>query len=378
MQKRYISLLHPFSAKAIGLSEEDICFSHSKPHEKALRKLQESGYTVYIDYFTGHFIPFTKTINGVKKRFWPITKPIFKKRHGWRKQHSLLHYWYCIFRAPDVTIINVSAHGSPYCFKLANLLFKKHKPYLAMIGGVNFSDTIQAKQYYQNAHHIIVHTEVQKKQLQQTEIFKDLTIRVMPLGIDTKVFIPKERNQEGIELLYVGRISRLKQIEFCLEALAYLLQNQNKEIHLNVVGPISDKVYYSELQNLANQLQVTAHITFIGSIAQEELVPFYQKASLLLLPSAHESFGMVMVEAMACGTPVIALKGAGGPDELIEDGFNGFLCEKNNFNTKVSRVLQDQDLWKNLSSNARQSVIDKWSLNVTIACLEESVKSALN
>lgn len=77
-----ISLLHPFSAKAIGLSERDIFFSHSKPHEKALLKLQKEGYEVSIDYFTGSLLPFTKKIGDIKKRFWPITKPLIKKDTG--------------------------------------------------------------------------------------------------------------------------------------------------------------------------------------------------------------------------------------------------------------------------------------------------------
>src|SRR5690606_6753660 len=120
-----ISLLHPFSAKAIGLSEKDLFFSHSKPHEKALLRLQEEGYEVSIEYFASRVFPFIKKINGIKKRFWPITKPVVIKRHHWRKQHSLFHYWFTFFNTPDVTIINMSGHGSSYSFKLAKMLIKK-------------------------------------------------------------------------------------------------------------------------------------------------------------------------------------------------------------------------------------------------------------
>src|SRR5690606_15427167 len=330
-----IQLFHPFSAKAIGLSEHDLFFSHSKPHEKALLKLQEEGYEVSIEYFTANIFPFTKKINGIKKRFWPITKPILKKRHGWRKQHSLFHYGSSFLNTPGLTVINMSGHGSPYCFKLAKMLSKKQKPYIAMIGGIHVSDDIRAKEYYQKAHHIIVHTEVQKKQLLQKEIFRNLNIRVMPLGIDTSLFTPKRKNPEQIELLFVGRISRLKQIELCIETLAYLLNNQKRKVNLTIVGPVSDESYYSELKKLAKHLQIEEHLKFVGSVAQEQLVSFYQKANLLLLPSAHESFGMVMVEAMACGTPVAALKGSGGPDEIVEDGINGILAVKETYTKRV-------------------------------------------
>lgn len=368
-----ISLLHPFSAKAVGLSEQDLFFSHSKPHEKALLTLQEEGYNVSIEYFTGSLFPFTKKVNGMAKWFWPITKPLVKKRHGWRKQHSFFHYWNSFFNTPDVTIINMSGHGSPYCFKLAKMLVQKKKPYIAMIGGIHFSDDVQTAAYYQHAHHILVHTEVQKKQLSENNVFKNLNIQVMPLGIDTSVFIPKEKTFDTIKLLFVGRISRLKQIELCLETLAYLLNSQSKEASLTIVGPVSDEAYFLGLKALAKQLQIESYVQFIGSVEQKNLVPFYQSAHLLLLPSAHESFGMVMVEAMSCGTPVAALKGSGGPDEIIENDINGILATKETYLKRVSDYFQDTEIELRLSKNARLLAIEKWSLSQTEAALRTSV-----
>lgn len=368
-----IYLLHPFSAKAIGLSEKDLFFSHSKPHEKALVKLQEEGYEVAIEYFTSGVFPFTKKINGIKKRFWPITKPLFIKRHQWRKQHSLFHYWSSFFNTPDVTIINMSGHGSPYCFKLAKILVKNRKPYITMIGGIHISEELQAKEYYQNAHHIIVHTEVQKKQLLQKETFKNLNIQVMPLGIDTSLFVPKGKDQESFELLFVGRISRLKQIELCLETLAYLLKNQKKQVSLSIIGPISDETYFLELMRLAKQLQIEEQVKFLGSVEQKQLVPYYQKANLLLLPSAHESFGMVMVEAMACGTPVAALSGSGGPDEIVENDSNGILATKETYASHILEYIESKAMQDRLQKNARLSVENKWSLQQTEDALRTSI-----
>ncbi|SRX75627.1 glycosyltransferase family 4 protein [Aequorivita antarctica] len=372
-----ISLLHPFSAEAIGLTEKDLFLSHSKPHEKALLKLQEEGYEVSIDYFTGSLLPFTKKIEDIKKRFWPISKPFKKKRHGWRKQYSLFHYWNSFFNAPDVTIINMSGHGSPYCFQLAKMLVKMQKSYIAMIGGIHVSDDLQAATYYQNAHHIIVHTEVQKKHLAKNEVFKNLNIQVMPLGINTTLFAPKEKDPKQIELLFVGRISRLKQIEFCLESLAYLIKHQNKKVNLTIVGPVSDDIYYSELKALAKQLKIEKNIKFAASMEQKQLVPFYQKASLLLLPSAHESFGMVMVEAMACGTPVAAIKGSGGPDEIIEDRLNGILTTKETYAERILEYVQTTEMQQRFQENARINVEKKWSLLQTEEKMKALIKQVL-
>jgi len=368
-----ISLLHPFSAKAIGLSEKDLFFSHSKPHEKALLALQDKGFVVSMDYFTGSLLPFTKKIKGITKHFWPITNPLFKKRHQWRKQQSLFHYWDTYVTTPDVTIINMSGHGSRYCFRLANMLVKKDKPYIAMMGGIHISTHQEAARYYKQAHHIIVHTEVQKKELQKTSLFKDLSIQIMPLGIDTSVFKPKEKKSSVVELLFVGRISRLKQIEICIETLAYLLKNQEKKATLTIVGPVSDTVYFSELKELANQLEITDYVSFVGTVEQKHLVPYYQKANLLLLPSIHESFGMVLVEAMACGTPVAALKGAGGPDEIIINNYNGLLTTKELFKEHILEYTQSLEQQNVLGQNARLQVEKKWSLAQTENALRASI-----
>lgn len=336
-------------------------------------KLQEEGYKVAVDYFTGALLPYSKTVNGIKKRFWPITKPVFKNRHRWRGQYSWFHYISNYFAAPDVTIINMSGHGSKYCFKLAKLLHKKGKPYIAMIGGIHLSTEGQAKEYFKNAHHIIVHTEVQKKEMLQLETFENLNIQVMPLGVDTDIFFPLPKRFPDIELLFVGRITRLKQIELCLEALAFLLTNQKRKVTLTIIGPVSDAAYFLELKALADQLQITEHLDFVGTVEQKNLVSYYQESSLLLLPSAHESFGMVMVEAMACGTPVAALKGAGGPDEIIEDGVNGILATKKTFAERVMEFVQSEEMESVLSVNARMMVERKWNLVQTENALRESI-----
>jgi glycosyltransferase involved in cell wall biosynthesis len=307
------------------------------------------------------------------KRFWPITKPLFRKRHTWRKQHSFFHYWNTFFNTPDLTIINMSGHGSAYCFKLGKMLVKKHKPYVAMLGGIHISEHAAASTYFKGAHHIIVHTEVQKKQLQHSEVFKNLHIEIMPLGIDTTLFKPTNKISVNVELLFVGRISRLKQIELCLETVAHLKENQIAAINLSIVGPASDTAYLMELRALTKKMNIENHVDFVGSVNQSELVPYYQKAKLLLLPSAHESFGMVMVEAMACGTPVAALSGAGGPDEIVANGENGILATKENFSEKVLIYLRSQAQQEKFQKQARLHVESKWSLKQTEDALNESV-----
>lgn len=373
-----VVLLHPFSAQAIGLEESDLYYYHSKPHENAFRVLQESGYQTSIDYFTGRLIPYQKEISGLVKKFWPVTKPLFKDRHKWRKQESKFHFRSYNNKVPDLTIINMSGHGSSYSFKLAQLITKHGKAYITMIGGIHMSDHDEAMTYFKNAHHLIVHTNYQREQLKSHPKFKDLDIRVIPLGVNTDVFKPNDKTEDEVRLLFVGRLSRLKQIEKAIEVLHNLQDTLDLNVKLDIIGPFSDEGYHQELMALVERLKLKDNVTFIGPLNQNELIPYYQKASLLLLPSQHESFGMVMIEAMSCGTPVAAFKNSGGPDEIIIDGVNGLLCNDANFSTRVKDLLMDQSLLEQLSSNSRTSVVKRWSLNYTIACFQASVESALN
>jgi len=371
-----ISLLHPFSAKAIGLEEGDLYASHSKPHELALVALQKEGYAVSIDYFTGKRIPYKKKLNTITKRFWSVTYPWFKKRHVWRKQKSIFHYLYNILNAPDLTIINMSGHVSPYCFKLAALLIKKKKPYIAMIGGLHMSMTGNALNYYQNAEHLIVHTNLQKKELQKNKDFQKLDIRVLPLGIDIEKFKPI-KTKKGNNLLYVGRISRLKQLEIAIEAVAKLVENKIDDARLIIIGPKSDTNYFKELKELIIKLNIEKNVIFKGVITHDKLISFYQNADILLLPSAHESFGMVMIESMACGTPVTALKGAGGPDEIIKDTVDGLLSTPQNYALAILNYFKNKEQQLVISKNARTKVLEEYSIDATYQVLKSSVEDAL-
>ncbi len=144
----------------------------------------------------------------------------------------------------------------PIVLNLQRCWLKRKSLISPWLEGIHISDNLQAKEYYQNAHHLIVHTEVQKKQLLQNTLFKTLNIQVMPLGIDTSSFYAqRKKHRIRIELLFVGRISRLKQIELCIETLAFLIENQKKTVSLTIVGPISDEAYFSELNIIGKTIR---------------------------------------------------------------------------------------------------------------------------
>ena len=209
------------------------------------------------------------------------------------------------------------------------------------------------------------------------DFFSNLDIRVLHLGIDTDLFKPSAEDRiEYFNLLYVGRLSRLKQIEVAIDTIVFLKNNKIK-CKLNIIGPISDEVYYKELLKRVEENKCTDSIEFLGSKSNLELVSYYQKSHLLLFPSAHESFGMVMTEAMACGVPVVALKGAGGPDEVVTNGIDGILTNKDSFSHDVLEILKSNEKLTSYSKAARLKILNKFSLSVTTNELKKSIQDAL-
>lgn len=370
-----ISLLHPFSAKSIGLKERDLYHSHSKSQELALNAVQNnySDYKIRIDYFTEKCLPYSKRINSNTKRFFPVTKPLGKGRSVWRRQHSLWHY----FEKPsDLTIINMSGHGSKYCFKYAKRLSNQGLPYLTMIGGIHMSTHKAALTYYKEAHHILVHTEKQRKDLLRLFEWKAPDIRVLPLGIDLSYFTFKDKGTDVKHLLFVGRITPLKRVELTFEALS-ACKNAGLNVHLDIIGFISNSDYYSQLLLKVEKQGLRDVITFHSPMKQEDLLSYYQRADMLLLPSEHESFGMVMVEAMACGCAIAAIEDTGGPDDIVENNYNGVLTNISNYPNAVLNLLKSPMKLMEVQSNAVKTAKSRYDVKITSEILCTSIQDAL-
>jgi glycosyltransferase involved in cell wall biosynthesis len=111
---------------------------------------------------------------------------------------------------------------------------------------------------------------------------------------------------------------------------------------------------------LASSLGVEGHVVFLGN--QEFIEDVLPAADLFLLPSHHESFGLVALEAMSAGVPVIATS-VGGPGEVIEDGITGFLRDPNDHAGMVEaglKILQDEPFAKQMGQAARRAAEDRF------------------
>ncbi len=187
----------------------------------------------------------------------------------------------------------------------------------------------------QNCHHIIASTEKEKEELVLHYGSSPERIGVVPCGVNLELFQPvnKEiaRQQLGFVddkvILFVGRIEPLKGIDQLIKAMPYLQDTQG--VRLVIIGGDENSQYELErLQGLSRNLHVQDSVTFLGLIKHEQLPYFYSAADVCVVPSYYESFGLVALESLACGTPVVATD-VGDLKSIIRQGKTGYVVIDN-------------------------------------------------
>lgn len=130
-------------------------------------------------------------------------------------------------------------------------------------------------------------------------------------------------------LLFVGRLEEIKQVDRVIAALGVLQKDEGPRFRLFVAG---DGTQRRVLERLAAESEPAVTVTFLGQVAHDLLPAFYTMADALVLPSKMEGVPMVILEALACGTPVVATAVGGIPD-LVKTGANGVLLQNTNIGT---------------------------------------------
>jgi D-inositol-3-phosphate glycosyltransferase len=176
-------------------------------------------------------------------------------------------------------------------------------------------------------------------------------VEIVPPGVDHAFFAPGDRHQArraiGVEdaaplLLFVGRIQPLKGADVAVSALHELGRRGFSGARLLVVGGPSGVLGEHEarsLRALADDLGLAGQVTFLPPQRHELLSTFYRAADVCLVPSRSESFGLVALEAAACGTPVVA-SSVGGLTTLVEHGRTGYLVEGRDVDAFAGHVAQ--------------------------------------
>ena len=231
-----------------------------------------------------------------------------------------------------------------------------------------------------DASKVIALTPTEAEQYMSMGVPKE-KIAIIPNGIDLSEYaelppkgsfkkkfnIPEDRKI----ILYLGRVHKIKGIDFLIRAYAYLKNKMNfKDAVLVIAGP--DDGYLSEVKSLVHDLSVSNSVLFVGSLYGGDKLAAYVDSEVYILPSRYETFGMTVLEAYACGKPVIA-SDVGGLKELIVDGETGFLFEAGNFKQmaeKIVYLLNNSDKAVEIGRKARILVEEKYSIDKVVDMIE--------
>lgn len=196
-------------------------------------------------------------------------------------------------------------------------------------------------------------------------------------GVDAAVFTPAARRPAGA-VLFVGGLNRgdaHKGLESLLSAVA-TLRAKDPNVHLSVVGAGQDLPRYALK---CQALGIAPAVSFLGRLNGGELVRAYQSAGVLALPTRNDSFPMVLLEAMACGLPVISTV-VGGIPSLVTDGEDGFLIDPGDeaaLVDRLGRIVDDASLGDRLGRHGREKAASRFGWDQQAAATEAIFDAAL-
>jgi peptidoglycan-N-acetylglucosamine deacetylase len=183
---------------------------------------------------------------------------------------------------------------------------------------------------------------------------------VISPSADIEFFRPPLQKVSCHRVMHVGGLKAgewHKGLDISLRVIAEL-KRRYSDVHLTVVGDGDKQPHY---EALAAELGIVSEVEFRGRLGGERLVSAYQSADVLIMPSRQESFGMVLIEAMACGIPVVASAVEGIPD-VVDDGEVGFLVEPDDvggFASRIGKLFDDPALYIRYCENARRTAVTR-------------------
>lgn len=210
-----------------------------------------------------------------------------------------------------------------------------------------------SKSILRNADAILALTEDMKQAMQN---LCDKEIFVVPNGIDLEMFKPPLESRKGSNaktIIFVGRLHPVKGVQYLIEAMNIVHQKM-PEAELILVGDGKEREH---LKSLTGRLGLKECIEFAGRVPHEKIQDYMGLADVFVLPGLSEGFPVTILEAMACGLPVVATRVGGLPD-IIEDSINGYLVEamdQEQIAEALLKILQDERLRKEISNNNRET-----------------------
>lgn len=229
----------------------------------------------------------------------------------------------------------------------------KRLPFILLVHLLKFIDAVGIR--YVDT--IFVNSNYSARQM---EFIYGLKTRVNYFGIDPKRFSDNRESplrsdrhvhRKRFVLLSVGKLDPRKNLTMQLQLLKKLIDS-GKEVFLIIIGDGPQRL---ELERLAKELEISDSVSFAGFVNEEELHSYYSACDIFLFTAHREPFGLVVVEAMAAGKPVV-VPDEGGPPEIVVNGISGLIYRQGNLDdlyAKVEHLLENQEKRDEIGYNAK-------------------------
>ncbi len=204
-------------------------------------------------------------------------------------------------------------------------------------------------------------------------------MHIVPVGVDPDLFTPLEEvaPRPGHLITTASADVAMKGLSYLLEALAKL-RVERPELHLTVIGR---KKEGGKSAATINRLGLTDHVEFVTGVTDRRIVELYNEAQLAVVPSLYEGFSLPAIEAMSCGTPVVATTGGALPEVVGPDGETALLVEPGDSEALAARIawaLDQDDLRKTVGAAGRERVKSQWSWHNTAQRTVEQYRARLD
>jgi len=319
-------------------------------------KEQRNGYTVY------------------RPRYFKLPHPLLKKLE-W---HTYLDSVLATIKKENLSFDLIHSHGlypdGYVAVKLADYLGKPivmhvhdsyfKKKYLVYREKI---DRIMA-----NSEKIIAVSNFQKEIL--IGVYPNYVTKISTIynGIDIDKFeIGHYKKRDIVNLVFVGNLTDEKGVDILIQGIKLLQKHYNKTISLDIYGEGENKKRY---QSMVNRLHLTNVIKFKGVINNEVLPQYLKEYSLFVLPSRYETFGVVLIEAMASGVPIVATR-AGAIPEIVSSDEVGILVEPNNPRSLAEGIKKATN--RHWNRERMRDYVQKFSLEHTAKKIEKIYNNIL-
>lgn len=212
---------------------------------------------------------------------------------------------------------------------------------------------------------ILPHTEYERKMLLKIGARED-AMSILPNLVNTRKFRPAGKKENIV--LFVGNLIQERGASVALD-MADRITKRTKDVKFVFIG----NAYHPEIIRKIESLRKNSRIKFLSNLKLDELVRWYQRASLLMLPSKYEAFSRIIAEAEACGCAIVATR-VGGVPEVVKDGRSGFLVDYGNWagmEQKIEYLLGDPKARRKMGAEGSKHISSNFDTRIVVKKLEK-------